>query len=163
RLRLLVSTGARNASIDMEAVREQGITVCNTGGSGNGAMELTWALILAALRHIPAEAAALRAGGWQVAVGGDLAGKTLGVVGLGRIGGGMARVARAFDMEVLAWSPNLTREKADAAGARLVDKAELFQAADIVTLHLVLSERTRGIIGAQELALMKPSSWLVNT
>jgi phosphoglycerate dehydrogenase-like enzyme len=163
RLRLIVSTGARNASIDLEAAREQGITVCNTRGSGNGAMELTWALILAALRHIPAETASVREGGWQVAVGGDLAGKTLGIVGLGRIGSGMARVARAFDMDVIAWSSNLTQAKADTAGARLVSKEELFRVADIVTLHLVLSERTRGIIGAQDLALMKPSSWLVNT
>ncbi len=163
RLRLIVSTGGRNASIDLDAAREQGITVGNTGGSGSGAMELTWALILAALRHIPAEAASLRFGGWQVGLGGDLAGKTLGIVGLGRIGGGMARVASAFEMDVIAWSPNLTQEKAEAAGARLVTKAELFRTAQIVTLHLVLSQRTRGIVGAAELALMGQDSWLVNT
>ncbi|MCX6046583.1 MAG: D-2-hydroxyacid dehydrogenase family protein [Chloroflexi bacterium] len=163
RLRLIVSTGARNASIDSDAVREQGIIMCTTGGGGNGAMELTWALIHVALRHIPVETAAVRQGGWQVTVGGDLAGKTLGIVGLGHIGSGMARVAQAFNMNVVAWSPNLTEEKAAAAGARLVSKEELLRNADIVTLHLVLSARTRGILGAAELALMKPTSWLVNT
>ncbi len=163
RLRLIVSTGARNASIDSDAVRDLGVTLCTTGGGGNGTMELTWALIHAALRHIPAEMAAVRQGGWQVAVGGDLAGKTLGIVGLGHIGSGVARVAHAFNMNVVAWSPNLTQEKAEAAGARLVSKAELLRSADIVTLHLVLSERTRGILGAPDLALMKPTSWLVNT
>lgn len=163
RLRLIVSTGGRNASIDLDAACEQGITVGNTGGAGNGTVELTWALILATMRQIPAETASIRAGGWQVTVGGDLVGKTLGIVGLGRIGSGVARVARAFDMDVIAWSPNLTPERAEAAGVRLVSKAELFGLADIVTLHLVLSDRTRGIIDAQDLAQMKPTSWLVNT
>lgn len=163
RLRVIVSTGGRNASIDLDAAREQGITVCNTGGGGNGTVELTWALIHAAMRQLPAETASIRAGGWQVAVGGDLIGKTLGIVGLGRIGSGVARVARAFEMDVVAWSPNLTQEKADAAGARLVSKAELFRTADIVTIHMVLSDRTRGLISAADLALMKPTSWLVNT
>ena len=163
RLRLIVSTGGRNASIDLDAVREQGISVCNTGGGGNGTVELTWALIHAAMRQLPAETASIRAGGWQVAVGGDLIGKTLGIVGLGRIGSGVARVARAFEMDVVAWSPNLTQEKADAAGVRLVSKAELFRTADIVTIHMVLSDRTRDLISAADLALMKPTSWLVNT
>ncbi|MFN8492082.1 MAG: D-2-hydroxyacid dehydrogenase family protein [Caldilineaceae bacterium] len=163
RLRLIVSTGARNASIDLDATRELGITVCNTGGGGNGTLELTWGLILTALRHLQAETTSVRAGGWQVAVGGDLVGKTLGIVGLGRIGSGVARVAQAFEMDVVAWSPNLTQEKAAAAGARLVSKAELFRTADIVTIHIVLSDRTRGLIGAEDLALMKPTSWLVNT
>jgi len=163
RLRLIVSTGGRNASIDLDAAREQGITVCNTGGGGNGTVELTWALIHAAMRQLPAETASIRAGGWQVAVGGDLIGKTLGIVGLGRIGSGVAGEARAFEMDVVAWSPNLTQEKADAAGARLVSKADLFRTADIVTIHMVLSDRTRGLISAEDLALMKPTSWLVNT
>jgi phosphoglycerate dehydrogenase-like enzyme len=154
RLRLIVSTGARNASIDLEAVKERGIELCHTGYRGNGAMELTWALILAALRQIPAEAQSVAAGGWQVGVGGELSGSTLGIIGLGRIGSGMARVARAFDMNVIAWSPNLTQEKAQEAGARLVSKEDLLRSADIVTLHLVLGERSRGIIGAEELALV---------
>jgi phosphoglycerate dehydrogenase-like enzyme len=163
RLRLIVSTGARNAAIDLDAARDQHVMVCNTSGSGNGAMELTWALILAALRHITAETASVRGGGWQVGIGSDLSGRTLGVVGLGRIGSGMARVARAFDMNIVAWSPNLTQERAAVAHARLVSKEELFRVSDVVTLHLVLSERTRSIIGAEDLALMQPTSWLVNT
>jgi phosphoglycerate dehydrogenase-like enzyme len=163
RLKLIVSTGRRNPSIDAAAAEELGIATANTGNTGEGAKELTWALILAAQRHLAAETASLRGGQWQVAVGGDLAGKRLGIVGLGKIGGSVARVAQAFDMEVVAWSQNLTAERAAEAGARLVSKAELFGSADIVTLHLVLSERTRGIVGVPDLALMKPTAWLINT
>jgi phosphoglycerate dehydrogenase-like enzyme len=163
RLRLIASTGSANASIDLAAARERGISVVHTGYSSHGAIELTWALILAALRSIPAEVGTVRAGGWQVAVGGDLSGRTLGLAGLGRIGSAMARIGRAFDMQVIAWSTNLTREKAAEAGARFVAKDVLFREADIVSLHLVLSERTRGIVGATELAQMKPTAWLVNT
>jgi phosphoglycerate dehydrogenase-like enzyme len=163
RLRLIASTGAANASIDLEAARERAITVAHTGYTSHGAIELTWALILAALRHIPAEAASIRAGGWQVAVGGDLNRRTLGILGLGRIGSASARIAGAFGMDVIAWSPNLTAEKAAAAGARYVSKDELFRTADIVTVHLVLGKRSRGIVGAAELALMKPDAWFVNT
>ena len=163
RLRLIVSTGPRNASIDLEAARQRGITVCNTGYSSHGAMEMTWALILSAIRYVPAETASVRGGGWQVAVGGDLRGKTLGIVGLGTIGTAIARVAHAFEMETVAWSQNLNRENAEQAGVRLVGKEELFRVSDVVTLHLVLSRRTRGIVGAPELNLMKPSAWLVNT
>ena len=163
RLRLIASTGAVNASIDLEAARERGITVAHTGYTSHGAIELTWALILAAVRHIPAEAESMRAGGWQVAVGGDLNRRTLGILGLGRIGTASARIAGAFGMDVVAWSPNLTAEKAADAGARYVEKDELFRTADIVTVHLVLGKRSRGIVGAAELALMKPDAWLVNT
>ncbi len=163
RLRLIASTGAVNASIDLDAARERGITVAHTGYTSHGAIELTWALILAAVRHIPAEAASIRAGGWQVAVGGDLNRRTLGILGLGRIGSASARIAAAFGMDVIAWSPNLTAEKAAAAGARYVEKDELFRTADIVTVHLVLGKRSRGIVGTAELALMKPDAWLVNT
>jgi phosphoglycerate dehydrogenase-like enzyme len=120
RLRLIVSTGPRNASIDLEAARQRGITVCNTGYSSHGAMEMTWALILSAIRYVPAETASVRRGGWQVAVGGDLRGKTLGIVGLGTIGTAIARVAHAFEMETVAWSQNLNRENAEQAGVRLV-------------------------------------------
>ena len=147
----------------MEAASAHGITVCGTGSSGQGAAELTWALILAIVRNIPAEAASLRKGDWQVSVGADLAGKTMGVLGLGRLGGAVAKVARAFGMDVIAWSQNLTRERAEDQGARLVTKEELFREADIVTIHLVLSDRTRGIVGAPELKLMKPTAYLVNT
>jgi phosphoglycerate dehydrogenase-like enzyme len=163
RLRLIASTGAANASIDLEAARERGITIAHTGYTSHGAIELTWALILAALRQIPAEAASIRAGGWQVAVGGDLNRRTLGILGLGRIGSASARIAGAFGMDVTAWSPNLTAEKAAAAGARYVGKDELFRTADIVTVHLVLGKRSRGIVGAAEFALMKPDAWFVNT
>lgn len=163
RLRLIASTGAGNASIDKEAAAEHGITIVNTGYTSHGAIELTWALILAAVRHIPDEAAAFRAGGWQVAVGGDLANRTLGLAGLGRIGKASATIAQAFGMNVIAWSPNLTPERAAEAGVRLVSKDDLFAQADIVSVHLVLGSRTRGIVGARELALMKRSAWLVNT
>jgi phosphoglycerate dehydrogenase-like enzyme len=163
RLRLIASTGAMNASIDLDAARERGITVAHTGYTSHGAIELTWALILAALRHIPAEAASVRSGGWQVAVGGDLNRRTLGLVGLGRIGSASARIAGAFGMDVIAWSPNLTADKAAEAGARYVSKEELFRTADIVSVHLVLGKRSRGIVGAAELALMKPDAWFVNT
>ena len=163
RLRLIASTGPGNASIDLEAARERGITVAHTGYTSHGAIELTWALILAALRRIPEETASFRAGGWQVAVGGDLQRRTLGIVGLGRIGSACARIALAFGMDAIAWSPNMTWEKAEAAGARFVAKDELFRQADIVTLHLILGKRSRGIVGAADLALMKPSAWLVNT
>jgi len=163
RLRLIASTGAVNASIDLGAARERGISVVHTGYTSHGVIELTWALLLGAIRSIPAEVNSVRSGGWQVAVGGDLSGRTLGLVGLGRTGSAMTRIARAFDMNVIAWSQNLTDEKAAAAGARLVPKAALFRESDIVSLHLVLSSRTRGIVGAAEFALMKPSAWFVNT
>ena len=162
-LRFIGSNAPRNASIDLAAAKERGITVSGTGYTSHGAMELTWALIHAAARHVPAEAASFRADGWQVAVGADLEGATLGVMGLGNIGRAMARIGRAFGMEVIAWSQNLTAEAAEAAGARLVDKPTLLREADWLTLHLVLSGRTRGIVGAAELAAMKPTAWLVNT
>jgi phosphoglycerate dehydrogenase-like enzyme len=163
RLRLIASTGPGNASVDLEAARERGIAVAHTGYTSHGAIELTWALILGALRHIPEETASFRAGGWQVAIGGDLQRRTLGIVGLGRIGSVCARIALAFGMDVIAWSPNMTAEKAAAVGARYVSKDALFREADIVTLHLILGQRSRGIAGAADLALMKPTAWLVNT
>jgi phosphoglycerate dehydrogenase-like enzyme len=163
RLRLIASTGSANASIDLAAAAERDITVTNTGYSSHGAIELTWALLLAAIRAIPAEVNSVRAGGWQVAVGGDLAGRTLGLAGLGRIGSAMTRIANAFGMNVIAWSQNLTAERCEAAGARYVSKEDLFCEADIVSLHLMLSDRTRGIIGAADFARMKPTAWLVNT
>jgi phosphoglycerate dehydrogenase-like enzyme len=163
RLRLIASTGRRNASVDLEAAKERGIEVVHTGYSSSPTIELTWALILASARSLVAENASLRSGGWQRFVGDDLAGRTLGVVGLGNIGAAVARIGKAFDMTVLAWSQNLTPERAAEAGARLVEKDELFGQADIVTIHLVLSRRTRGLVGARELALMKPTARLINT
>ncbi len=162
-LKLIVSTGKRNAALDTTAAAELGITIANTGYHDSGAPELTWGLLLAIGRHIVPENAAVRAGGWQEHVGTDLAGKTIGIVGLGRIGKTIARYAKAFDMNVIAWSENLTAEKAFEAGARLVSKAELFREADFVTVHLVLSERSRGIITAAELRQMKPSAYFINT
>jgi phosphoglycerate dehydrogenase-like enzyme len=133
------------------------------GYDSSPTVELTWALILASVRHIIAENLSLRSGGWQLAIGDGLRGKTLGILGLGNIGSEIARVGLAFGMEVIAWSENLTPERAQAQGARLVSKDELFQHADILTIHLVLSRRTRGLVGAAELAAMKPSARLVNT
>ena len=162
-LKFIGSTAQRNASIDLPAAKQRGVTVSSTGYTSHGAMEMTWALIHASARHIPAEIASLRAGGWQVGVGRDLKGSTLGIMGLGNIGRAIARVGLAFEMNVIAWSQNLTAEAAEAAGARLVDKQTLMRDSDTLTVHLVLSKRSRGIIGAADLALMKPSAWLVNT
>ncbi len=162
-LKLLVTTGAKNASIDIAAARERGVTVCGTGAHPSGPVELTWALILAAARHLPAEDATVRAGGWQQTVGTDLAGATLGVVGLGRLGEKVARIGAAFGMDVVAWSQNLTAERAAEVGVRRVTKDELLTGADVVTIHLQLSDRTRGLIGAEELAQMKPTAILINT
>lgn len=161
-LKLICSTGARNASIDLAAAKERGITVCSTGYSSHGAAEFTWALIFGIFRHIPAESESMRKGGWQCCLGDDLAGGTIGVVGLGRIGSMVAKVARALSMNVIAWSQNLTHEKAEEHGARFVTKEELFRESDIVTLHLVLSERTKHIVGAAEIGLMKPTAYLIN-
>jgi phosphoglycerate dehydrogenase-like enzyme len=163
KLRLIASTALRNASIDLEAAAERGVEVMHTGYSSTPTIELTWALILASSRYLVAENASLRAGGWQCFVGDDLAGRTLGVLGLGNIGGAVARIGKAFGMEVIAWSQNLTADRAAEAGAVLVTKEELFRLADIVTIHLVLSRRTRGLVGAEELGLMKPTARLINT
>jgi phosphoglycerate dehydrogenase-like enzyme len=163
RLRLLVTTGMRNASVDLAAAAELGITVCGTAGSGSSTVELTWALILSLVRHVPAEDASIRAGGWQRTVGTDLAGATLGVLGLGNLGRRVAAIGLAFGMDVVAWSQNLGAEAAATAGARRVEREELFRLADVLTIHLVLSDRTRGLVGAAELALMKRSAYLVNT
>src|SRR5580658_10140078 len=163
RLRLIASTALRNASIDLEAAAERGVQVAHTGYSSTPTIELTWALILASARNLIAESASLRVGGWQRLVGDDLARRTLGVLGLGNVGGAVARIGKAFGMEVIAWSQNLTADRAAEAGAVLVTKEELFRRADIVTIHLVLSGRTRGLVGAEELALMKPTARLVNT
>jgi phosphoglycerate dehydrogenase-like enzyme len=163
RLKLIASTGPRNAAIDMEAAAERSIVVAHTGYDARPTIEMTWALILASARHVAPENAHLRAGGWQLTMGDGLHGKTLGVLGLGNIGSEVARIGLAFGMEVIAWSQNLTPDKAQAYGARLVSKEELFRGADILTIHLVLSDRTRGLVGAAELRAMKPSARLVNT
>jgi phosphoglycerate dehydrogenase-like enzyme len=162
-LHLLVTTGFRNASLDLEALTDQGVTVCNTGGDMAPVVEMTWALILAALRDVPQHAQAMREGHWDQVAGRSLEGSTLGLVGLGKTGSRMAEIARAFRMDVVAWSANLTSETAEANGARLVGKQELFEVSDVVSIHLLLSGRTRGLVGAEELRAMKPDAWLVNT
>jgi phosphoglycerate dehydrogenase-like enzyme len=162
-LKMIASNAPRNASIDMAAAAERGITVTHSSYSATPTVELTWALILAGARHIVAEAAALRRGEWQHTIGDDLAEKTLGIVGLGSIGTRVAKVAQAFGMNVIAWSQNLTEERSTAGGAKLVSKEELFRQSDVITIHLVLSDRTRDLVGAPELALMRPTARLVNT
>jgi phosphoglycerate dehydrogenase-like enzyme len=162
-LKLIASTGPRNASIDTQTAADLGIAVTATGYDSAPTIEFTWSLILASMRRIDREAASLRAGGWQTGLGSNLRGKSLGVVGLGNIGREVARIGLAFGMKVIAWSQNLTEEKASAAGATLVGKQTLFREADIVTVHLVLSSRSRGLIGAPELALMKPTARLINS
>lgn len=162
-LELLVTTGMRNAAIDVAAATAHGITVCGTGGVATATAELTWALILAAARHLPAEDRAVREGRWQHTLGTGLAGRTLGLLGLGRQGSQVARIGQAFGMHVVAWSHNLTAAGAAELGVTAVPKDELLRAADVVSVHLVLSDRTRGLVGAAELALMRPTAILVNT
>ena len=162
-LKMIASTGPFNASIDVAAAEERGIHVSTTGGYVESTVELTWALILAAARRIVDENLSMRAGGWQTSVGRQLGGAVLGVLGLGRIGSRVARVGAAFGMDVIAWSANLTCESAERAGATYVSRTELFSRADVLTIHLVLSERTRGLVGAEELDMMKPTALLVNT
>jgi phosphoglycerate dehydrogenase-like enzyme len=162
-LKLIASTGSRNASIDVAAAQERGISVTGTGYRSTPTIELTWALILGSVRHVVEESNGVRNGGWQTAIGQELDGKVLGVLGLGNIGKQVARIGLAFGMKVIAWSQNMTRETAEGEGATFVTKSELFRQADIVTVHLVLSKRTRGLVGAAELQLMKPTARLVNT
>ncbi|CAN5387842.1 D-2-hydroxyacid dehydrogenase family protein [soil metagenome] len=163
RLKMIASTGPFNASIDMAAVEELGIHVGTTGGSVASTIELTWALILAAARSLPAENRSVRAGGWQTTVGTELSGKVLGVLGLGRIGAQVARIGGAFGMDVIAWSQNLTPQAAAGAGARYVPRDDLFGTSDVLTVHLKLSDRSRGLVGSAELAAMKPTALLINT
>ena len=166
RLKLLVTTGARNASIDLKAAAERGIVVCGTEGSPGPTAELTWGLIFSLMRGVPAEAQNFRAGGkqWQLTVGREASGRRLGVIGLGRLGSRVARAGLAFGMKVSAWSQNLTVERCDEAGVEYAGTLDaLLQSSDIVTIHLVLSDRTRGLLGTRELGLMKPGALLINT
>ena len=162
-LKLLVTGGMRNAAIDIPAAKALGIQVCGTDSYKHAAPELTWALIMASTRNLLAEANSLRAGNWQVGLGGDLHGKTLGILGLGSIGQKVAAFAQVFGMRVIAWSENLTPERAAAVGVTWVSKQALFEQADILTIHLVLSERSRGLVDAEALGWMKPSARLINT
>ena len=162
-LRCLITTGARNASFDLDAATDLGITVCGTPGAGEGPTELTWGLIIGLLRRIYDEQRAVREQGqWGIHVGAGLQGKTLALLGLGHIGALVARVGNAFDMRVIAWSQNLTAERAAECGATLVDKDALFTQGDVVSVHVRLSDRTHGLVGAREIGLMQPSAILVN-
>lgn len=162
-LRLLVTTGMSNASIDLAAANASGVTVCGTRGSAGATSELTWALILALVRHVPAEDRAVREGGWQHTLGFGLSGRTLGVVGFGRIGRQVAAVGQAFGMEVIAWSQHLSGHAAAERGVTAVPKDELFATSDVITVHYKLSDRSAGLVGERELGLMKPTAFLVNT
>jgi phosphoglycerate dehydrogenase-like enzyme len=161
-LKLIASTGPVNAAIDRVAAADHAVAVLYTGYRSDPTIEFTWTLILASARNIVAESNSVRSGGWQRTIGSDLNGKTLGVLGLGRIGSQVARIGGAFGMKLVAWSQNMTAEAANAAGASLVSKEQLFEQADILTIHLVLSSRTRGLVGAAELARMKPTARLIN-
>jgi phosphoglycerate dehydrogenase-like enzyme len=162
-LKLLVTSGMRNLSIDLAAAKECGVLVCGTPSGGSSTAELAWGLILGLLRHIPEEDRATRLGAWQRTLGIGLEGKTLGIMGLGRIGSQMAAVGNAFRMNVIAWSSNLTEARCAECGATLVTMDELLSQSDVVTIQLILGDRTRGLLGARELALMKPTAYLVNT
>jgi phosphoglycerate dehydrogenase-like enzyme len=162
-LKLLVTGGMRNAALDLAAAARLGIQVCGTDSYKNAAPEVTWALIMGITRNLVGEANSLRDGGWQIGLGSDLYGKTLGILGLGSIGKWVTKYAQAFGMRVIAWSENLTAERAAEVGVTYVSKQELFEQSDILSVHLVLSDRSRGIVDAQALNWMKPTSYLINT
>jgi phosphoglycerate dehydrogenase-like enzyme len=162
-LKLIASTGSRNSSIDTVATNRHGIAVLHTNYESAATIELTWSLILGIVRNITIENTSLRNGGWQTSVGGDLKGKTLGVLGLGHIGAPVAAIGKAFGMNIIAWSPNLTIKKAELSEARFVSKEDLFRQSDILTVHIVLSKSTRGIIGESDLNLMKSTAYFINT
>jgi phosphoglycerate dehydrogenase-like enzyme len=163
KLKLLITTGARNASFDIAAANAQGVTVCGTGGVGSPTSELAVGMMIALMRDIPGQNKSMREGGWQTRPGIDLAGKTMGMLGLGKLGGAVARAANAFDMKVIAWSQNLTDERAKECNATRVEKDALFKQSDVISIHLVLSDRSRGLVGEHELSLMKPTAYIVNT
>src|SRR4051812_36345095 len=164
KLKLLLTSGMRNASFDLETAKARGVVVCGTGAVGNPTAGLAIGLMLELTRKIGFENARMKAGEpWQVTIGEDIEGKTLGVVGLGKLGSHVAGIARAMGMKTIAWSSNLTREAAEKAGASYATKEELFATADIITIHLVLSPRSRGLVSRQDLARMKPTSYLINT
>ena len=163
-LKLLITTGARNNSIDLKAAAERGVTVCGTGGIGNPTAAVAIGLMLELTRHIGFENARMKAGApWQTTLGDDVEGKTLGVLGLGKLGTRVAATAKTLGMKVIAWSQNLTPEKAKEAGADYVSKEDLFRNADVVSIHVILSDRSRGLVGAKELGLMKKTAYLINT
>ena len=163
KLKLLITTGMRNLSFDLEAAHSRGVTVCGTGGVGSPTSELAVGMMIGLMRDIPGQFGSMRRGGWQTHPGHDLAGKTLGLLGLGKVGGAVAAVGNAFNMKVIAWSQNLTEQRAAECGVRRVEKDELFRQSDVLSIHLILSSRTRGIVSARELGLMKSTAYLLNT
>ena len=163
KLKLLITTGMRNASVDMKAAAERGVTVCGTESGGQATAELAMGLIIGLARNFHVELAAMREGRWQTTLGKDLRGRTLGLLGLGKLGSTLAGFAQPFGMKTIAWSQNLTAEQAAAKGVERVEKDDLFRRADFVSVHLVLSDRSRGLVGARELGLMKPTAYVVNT
>jgi phosphoglycerate dehydrogenase-like enzyme len=164
KLKLLITTGARNASFDLAAAKDHNVTVCGTPGFGNPTAGLTIGLMLELTRRIGFENARMKAGeAWQITIGPDLEGQTLGVIGLGKLGARVAKTAQALGMKVVAWSQNLTPEKCREAGVEYAAKEDLFRQADFVSIHVILSQRSRGLVGAKELGLMKPTAYLVNT
>lgn len=163
-LKLLVTSGARNAAIDVAAAKDHGVTVCGTDGAKHPTAELAVGLMIDLARNISIENARMKAGeAWQSTVGGDLYGHTLGILGLGNLGGRVAKVAQAFGMRVLAWSQNLTPERCKELGVEYATKADLFQQSDFITIHMVLSDRSRGLVSATDLSMMKPSAYIINT
>lgn len=162
-LKLLITSGMRNLSIDYTACSDQGITLCGTPSVGAPTADLAWGLMLGLARQIPQEDRRVRAGGWQETIGIGVAGKTLGIIGLGKLGGTVAKIGLAFGMNVVAWSQNLTEERCKEVGATLVSKEDLMRQSDFISVHLILSDRTGGIVTAADLALMKPTAFLVNT
>jgi len=163
-LKLLITTGMRNASIDTEAAKARGVTVCGTGSFGSPTSGIAIGLMLELTRHIGYENARLHAGAtWQSTIGPDLEGMTLGILGLGKLGARTAAIAKAFGMKVIAWSQNLTPERCQEVGVGYVSKDDLFRQSDFITIHNVLSARSRGVVGAKEFGLMKPSAFLINT
>lgn len=163
KLKLFITSGPRNNAVDFKTAKEMGVVTCGTDSPGSSTVELTWALLLGTMRNVAFDHLTMKQGGWQERTGISVSGKTLGLVGLGRLGGMMAEIAPKFGLDVIAWSQNLTRERCDEVGARLVSKEELFRQADIVSIHVILGERTRGLVTATEFGLMKPSAILVNT
>lgn len=162
-LKLLITTGMRNLSFDMDAAGKRNITVCGTGGHGSPTSELAVGMMIGLMRDIPGQTRSMREGGWQTRAGVDLQDRTLGLLGLGRLGGAVAAVGNAFGMKVIAWSQNLTDERAAECNATRVGKDALFGDSDVISIHLILSDRSRGLVGARELGLMKPTGYLVNT
>ncbi len=163
KLKLLITTGMRNLSFDLEAAKIQGVAVCGTGSAGSPTSELAVGLMIGLMRDIPGQFASMKRGGWQTRPGYDLAGKTLGLLGLGKLGGAVAAVGNAFHMKVIAWSHNLTEERASECKARRVEKDDLFRQSDVLSIHLILSGRTRGLVGSRELRMMKSTAYLINT